>query len=299
MAFVYGIIIFIFICVVCYRVFDESISMNRIYNNMLSMITPTPQSATVNTLKPGVICCLTRGYTNINRYSKLISRNNHLSKLQWASKYDHKIFHEGNIPQDHQQYILDQTSLPIEFVNIEHVFKRPSRKIPTDAECRRDSDWPEGYKRMCRFWFVDFWEYIKEYEYMIRFDEDVLVDEECTDPIEYAKLNNVHYLCPYLMGEPYEVIDGLDKLTGISYEDMHNVPSTHTQLIHVPHYIDKPDVREFIDLIDSSGCILYNRWGDAPLMGILVRKFTKDFEYEFEWKGFKGYHGSHDSFFLN
>lgn len=241
-----------------------------------------------------VICCLTRGYKNIDLYKDLIKRNTSLSQLPWAFKYDHIIFHEGNISERQQKHIASKTTLPLRFVSIKDTFTRSANKVTDEGVCKPQSKWPQGYKRMCRFWFVDFWDYVKEYTYLIRFDEDVIVDENCKDPIEHSKQNNLHYIAPFLMSEPKDVIDGLDRFTHRSYEDINKVPGTHTQMIHIPYYMNNPKVKEFINHIDQSGCILHNRWGDAPLMGILIRDFTNQDEYDFNWKGFSGYHGSHN-----
>ena len=242
--------------------------------------------------RKSAICCLTRGYRNKERYKDLIKRNEKLSQLSWSHLYDHIIFHEGNISEQHQTYIANRTNLPLRFVDINDTFNRKSNKVADDT-CKSSPEWMVGYKRMCRFWFVDFWDYVKNYEYIIRFDEDVHVRPECKNPIEYGIENNMHYVTPFLMNEPYDVIDGLDKFVNKRFEDINKVPGTHTQMIHIPYYINNPKVRAFIDKIDQSGCILHNRWGDAPLMGILVREFTDPTEYDFNWQGFMGYHGSH------
>ena len=250
-----------------------------------------------NLNKKSAVCCLTRGYKNKSRYNDLIKRNEHLSQLDWAKSYDHIIFHEGNISKKHQVYIANKTTLPIRFVSIKDTFFRKSNTVVDNGTCKHMPEWPSGYKRMCRFWFVDFWNYVKEYEYIIRFDEDVHVGHECKVPIEHCKTHGLHYVCPFLMNEPRDVIDGLHNLIGKSYDDINRVPGTHTQMIHIPYYMNNTEANDFIRKIDQSGCILHNRWGDAPLMGILVREFTNPTEYDFNWKGFVGYHGSHSHTF--
>lgn len=261
-------------------------NMDLIYiTNSIEMNKPSTQS---------VICCLTRGYNDVNKYDTLIERNKSLSNLPWAYKYDHIIFHEGNINTEHQNYISSRTTLPLRFVNIEQTFMRPAKKVTDESICKQHNTFSKGYKRMCRFWFVDFWNYVNHYEYLIRFDEDVSLNKNCKDPIEYCRQNNLHYVCPFLMNEKYHVIDGLDRFINQSYDKINKVPGTHTQMIHIPYYMNNPNVKQFIHRIDQCGCILHNRWGDAPLMGILVRDFTNEHEYNFNWEGFKGYHGSHN-----
>jgi len=57
------------------------------------------------------IVCLTRGYHNLKAYDSLIERNKSISQFI-GTKYPMIIFHEGNIPDEHQQYIKTQTPEP-------------------------------------------------------------------------------------------------------------------------------------------------------------------------------------------
>jgi hypothetical protein len=242
-----------------------------------------------------IVCCLARGHSKCSEYSMLIERNKRLESLQWALQYDHVIFHEGNITEEHRAYIHSQSpDLQLKFVDVSDSFSRDARKVPTETECASIPEWPIGYKRMCRFWFVDFWQYVKGYRYLVRFDDDVHLRRDCLDPVMYCKRFDIKYACPHIMGEPDVVIDGLQKYTTLSAHEVHHVPGTHTQVIDLQYY-SRPCVTDFIQLIDQTGCQLFNRWGDAPLIGILVRQFTPKTQYNFEWKGFKGIHGSHNS----
>jgi hypothetical protein len=249
------------------------------------------------TAQKSVICCLTRGFEDKNEYDQLLKRNECLSALDWASKYDHVLFHEGNISKEHQTYIQQHTNLPIRFINIANTFTRKSNPV-LNNECNSPkAPFRVGYARMCRFWFVDFWEYVSEYDYMVRFDEDVHLAKSCKDPVEYCATNDMHYLSPFIMTEHPAVVNGLDTFSGHSMDEILRIPGTHTQIIHLPFYMNNPNVMDFIKRTDNVGCILHNRWGDAPLMGILVRDFTPKSQYNFNWKGFRGRHGSHNQMF--
>jgi len=81
---------------------------------------------------------LTRGYSIITQYKQLIDRNKILENTI-ISNTDYIIFHEGNIPPEHQTYILKQTpGLDLQFINVEADFKQ----INTDIDPRtRDIIW--------------------------------------------------------------------------------------------------------------------------------------------------------------
>ena len=67
------------------------------------------------------ITVLTRGYENLSQYNSLIKRNiliyeNVISKLHFD--FDMIIFHEGNIPENHQLYISENSRQPLIFRNV-------------------------------------------------------------------------------------------------------------------------------------------------------------------------------------
>lgn len=242
-----------------------------------------------------LICCLSRGHTDLVGYTSLIERNKRLERLKWSLKYDHVIFHEGNITLEHQECIASYTPhLRIRFVNVASAFFRSPHTVPDDGVCAKNETFPVGYTRMCRFWFVDFWKYTKGYKYLVRIDDDVHLDMDTLDPVMYCEKQKMKYACPHLMVESYEEVDGLDRFINAPVDILTSVPSTYAQVINL-HFYSSRCVMEFIDAIDQSGCQLHSRWGDAPLMGLLVRRFTPEDEYNFHWKGFKGVHGSHDA----
>ena len=119
------------------------------------------QSTSIRKKNASAVVCLTRGYNDKNGYDGLLQRNKSLAKQTWVHKYDHIIFHEGNILPEHQSYIQSNASFKIQFIDVKDIFERPFKSstnicspIVTNRPC---SFLSTGYKRMCRFWFVDFW----------------------------------------------------------------------------------------------------------------------------------------------
>ena len=94
------------------------------------------------------IVVLTRGYSNVNRYNQLIERNKILENTI-SLDTDYIIFHEGNIPVEHQTYISNKTPcLDLQFINVEKDFKKINTHIDP-----RTRGFSLGYRNMCNFWF--------------------------------------------------------------------------------------------------------------------------------------------------
>jgi hypothetical protein len=115
------------------------------------------------------IAVLTRGYTNNNKYYKLIERNKCIERKISSKKVDILIFHEGNITSRQQHYISTKTpSLQIRFIDITNkAFKKEKEEIKMEDDME--------YRHISSFWFVDFWNFVEEYDYLLRIDEDCFV----------------------------------------------------------------------------------------------------------------------------
>jgi hypothetical protein len=100
------------------------------------------------------------------------------------------IFHEGNIPFIHQKYITQFTpDLMIKFIDISETafrfYRNTAGEIISKGNTPFEKDifpiygptskWDVGYRNMCHFWFVDFWDYTQEYDKILRIDEDCII----------------------------------------------------------------------------------------------------------------------------
>lgn len=47
-----------------------------------------------------------------------------------------------------------------------------------------------GYKHMCHFWSIDFLEYLKDYKYILRIDDDCLLNTFDTNIFNIMKEKN-------------------------------------------------------------------------------------------------------------
>ena len=95
------------------------------------------------------VAVLTRGYNDISMYSKLIRRNKAIQENLTDKTTDMLIFHEGNITDEHQVYIVKETpDLNLIFINVNNgmAFKPEKSTIEFHPDT---SFFKIGYRHMC------------------------------------------------------------------------------------------------------------------------------------------------------
>ena len=227
------------------------------------------------------IAVLTRGYEDESQYSMLIKRNRHIANNLNNKLIDILIFHEGNINENHQLYIKKHTpKLTLIFINIlNNAFKKEKENIQAGTDF--GSCWPMGYKHMCSFWFIDLWNFVQEYDILLRIDEDCYVN--CNIDNILLKLNNCTFICGETSQDMAMAVVGLNEFTidfinknkcnfDFKKFDDRLPEGPYTNLIG----ISLNSVREnalfikYVEEIDSSGMIYRRRWGDLPLWGEVI-----------------------------
>jgi hypothetical protein len=109
------------------------------------------------------VAVLTRGYRDIHRYDSLIKRNQHIAN-NLKGEVDILIFHEGNIHVGQQIYIQKKTPNLLRFIDIsEYAFKAEKENVVI----KEAPQFNVSYRHMCSFWFVDFWNYVKDYDKLL------------------------------------------------------------------------------------------------------------------------------------
>lgn len=263
-------------------------------------------------MKKVAIAVLTKGYTDLNQYSQLIERNNsifnHLSTQSFEA--DVIIFHEGNIPQDHQDYISNKSKGDLTFINVKTWGPKSgfdnNRDVVNPKLCpptSLSSSFHLGYKHMCMFWSIDFFEYLPNYKYVIRIDEDCILQEFDFRRLKYMKINNIKFSSPFFGPQDVAgVVVGLDKLR-IDFLQKHNLPInvqfdkiltpyTNFMIVDLEFFRNHELTQSFLKEVDRCGGIYSNRWGDSPVWAVLLTFLPE--EYYVEDKTVKYYHGSHN-----
>lgn len=207
------------------------------------------------------ISALTRGYKSLEGYKTLIQRNKAIKKfINLNNNIPLVLFHEGNIIKDHQDFIIDQSlGQKIEFVDI-------------------SKSWFGGYEGMCRFNILELWEYLKEYDAVLRVDEDSIISKCPIDP--FSLIGNNVFLKTVYWGESHSETNAtfpqfLESLTGAKKEDFYNNKFPYTNLCLVlPSFWNEPSMNLLLQKIGTSPLQKINRWGDLPVLGSLLNIYA-------------------------
>lgn len=265
------------------------------------------------------VAVLTKGYQNVRDYQMLIDRNNSIfDKMVNGSKYDFDIiiFHEGNITVEHQQYISSQSKLPLIFRDVKEsgnrsAFDDTKNKVnlelcpPTNL-----SSWFSlGYKHMCHFWSIDFFKYLEDYTYVIRADEDVILNTFNDSILENIITNDVKFATPLVcyyngkLDDP-DVMIGMQELTENFCKDNNIKPKmefekimgayTNFMIVNLDYFKTNKLIQSFLNRIENSHGIYSNRWGDASIWGIIIY-WLIDEQFSI-LDGVEYYHASHDRY---
>jgi hypothetical protein len=247
-----------------------------------------------NNMKNAIVV-LTRGYQNNNEYQILIDRNKSIydifySKLKDKTLYDIIIFHEGNITRDQQIYIQYQTpELPLIFIPISFIKKEINN--PKCPNTELSNSFSNGYKNMCYFWSISFLEYLKDYNYIIRIDEDCIINKLNPNILYEYQDNNIMFSSPtYQPDDDPDVIKGLKELFDNYLYDNNKIqknelkmPYTNFMIVNIPFFKNNIDVINILNQIDKSECVFSNRWGDLPIWGYIL-SYLIDKKYYIEDK---------------
>ena len=274
----------------------------------------------------GSIVTLAMGYDDLLQYNAtLLQRNrsirDHLYTCNQlvndkctAAVADVIIFHEGNIIQSHQDYIqLATPEMPINFINVSSVFQQfhhVSNPLCPPSYISSLKYTSAGYHSMCYFWFMGFIQYVEEYDWMLRIDSDCILMGESRNAVNNLHNLKVNFSATSWLSldrEKYDtisdkkegpVVRGLKNLTQ-SFAIKHGItrqfktwkaPYSNVMYIDLKHLRNSVIIAQYMEVVNASGCIYGNRWGDLPLWGAAIRlngqPTTK--------LNLKYYHGSHN-----
>ena len=159
---------------------------------------------------------------------------------------------------------------------------------------------------MCYFWSIDFLNYLENYEYIIRIDEDCILKKMDINIIENYKKQNIMFSSPFYQTEDDpNVIIGMDKLFNdflkenkLQQKNKLRMPYTNFMIINIPFFKNNNIVQSILDKIKQTNCIFSNRWGDLPIWGYILSFFI-DNAYILEDKSIIYFHASHNKVINN
>lgn len=256
------------------------------------------------------IVLLTRGYSSYDQYFKLIQRNNHIYEnfnKNLKQQYPLLIFHEGNISTDQQKFIFESSgNKDVRFIDVGSVFKWPQY---CDIRSMKDQyNFGPQYRLMCAFNSFYIWNYVKEFDYIFRIDEDVLISNLDYDPFVYMNENNLNYLVSRYCYESHTLTNETipkfvesiipNNWTSKDYDQSELwVPYTNLYVAKTSLF-NRKDVNEFLSKLIQNPDFFYNRWGDHVVSGIVLKAFCEKDKIHL-MDNFSFYHGSHDCLTVN
>ena len=276
------------------RIFNLHIHSKKLY---LFLSNCPIEKKFINYFNKNAIVVLNRGYEDINLYDRLIHRNKIIyekiiSKIE-NNSFDIIIYHEGNIIDEHQKYIqLNTPELKLIFINIKKTYPKTAfddnKNILNMELCPPtglSNIFSLGYKHMCHFWSIDFLEYLKDYDFIIRIDEDCVINEFDINIIDKMIDSNTVYISPFFQNQDNpDVIVGLEILLNnfinenniIPYKKFEEIkcPYTNFMIINIKYFLNHNVIQLFLDYIEKSHGIYSNRWGDLPIWGIILSILT-------------------------
>lgn len=184
----------------------------------------------------GAVVTLIKGIRE-NHYSELLKRNKSIYKYLWKNNSaiastgpnpDIVLFYES-ISAKMKNYIQSATpQMPIKFVPIQFTgfgnFESKQAKLvnPSCPPNVESKNFGIGYKNMCRFWFMGFLEYVKEYDWVFRLDSDcelvtdvttVMSDQETLRGDSASHQRHTIVSAPAWMNLLHDVNDGISRNT--------------------------------------------------------------------------------------
>lgn len=255
------------------------------------------------------IVVYTRDYKNNQDYDLLIKRNKSIEDfiVDSVDSFDNIIYHDG-ITSEQQSYIQSKTKIKLIFRKL---FFRKNFKSSSNycIETELSKSFSEGYKRMCHFWTIDFLEYLKDYNFIMRLDEDC----ELKNKILINSDNKSVYRTGMFQDFDLEdVTKGLLNFTSDFLEknkkelklDSNSKPKLDSKLIKCPYtnlfimnvnyFYKNKIIMKFLKEIDKTDCIYINRWGDLPIYGIIFYLFVPKYLIKTD-SSLKYYHESHQN----
>ena len=221
------------------------------------------------------IVALTRGYPkNKSGYDSLIKRNNsiyeNVNRLRDIPT-DMILFHEGNISESDQSYLNTESPENIKFKNVSQYFINNN-----DLELAGENKFNLGYRQMCRFNMYHIWEEVKEYDYILRVDEDVEITKFDPYVFEYMESKNIKYMTGRFTEDTHELTNStlppfLKENTNLNVEKIYNHRNPYTNLYATKvDFWRQDDVWSLLTTISLSKDQLLNRWGDHTVQGIIL-----------------------------
>lgn len=218
------------------------------------------------------VAALIRGYSDLSRYNMLINRNKHIRDNFIPKLGDHTcnviLFHEGDINDEQQKYIINQSdNMAIQFIDV--------------GDFRRQ--FLDGYWFMCRFWSLEILSYLSDYDFVARIDDDCDIIHINEDELNHIVDNDVNYSTATMisMGMEFPHTKEWHKNFLTKYCEANNIPMNiaydnvvttypNFMITNIPYYRNNTAVQKFLKTITDNNTIENLRIGDSVVWGMIL-----------------------------
>jgi hypothetical protein len=200
-----------------------------------------------------------------------------------ARHYPLIIWHQGNIIDEHQRYILARESnASVRFIDVSSVFR-----LPGDVkENELIESWPVGYRLMCRFHTFHIWQYTQQFDYIMRLDEDCSLSSAAIDPIQWLSRVGLDFAAARFGPEPHKLTNRtlapfVKRCAGNlcpSRRDanLYNQSFPYTNLyVTRTGFWRQAEVQRFLNAVVRERDFIRMRWGDLPVLGVALNMFAR------------------------
>lgn len=216
----------------------------------------------------------------VNKNADLRIRNKKLSNIlkPYADKHDITVIMFSEHKFDSAK--IKSWQIAFDGVALVQVVDTSSRQFTPPAQ-------PFGYKYMCKFFAYDMYDYLKDYDYYLRCDNDCYIEKLNYDLLDYVAKNDVQYGFAVRKLEAHGPTKQTLPLWVSKYNMRCNLKPTapmdrplstcfnfyNNFHIGSVRFFRRPDVHHFLNSVNSSGFIQSHRWGDSTIQAYAVRNF--------------------------
>lgn len=235
-----------------------------------------PRAPPLTTSHPYAFFTLIKGGSHTQDYNSYSSRCQLLQGYR-DDRTDDIAFHEGNVPPMIQVNLVER--LKVKFVDLrDHggfVIPRNTTTFPV----RTRGAYAIGYRHMCRFFALQWMHIMRNYEIVMRIDEDVMVHRMERNPFQHMKAHSdVVYAYALETKEGHDEtvqtmqiwMDRYTNRMGRGRIDVRYMYFTNVFLSRVDWWL-RDDVQRFLRDVDDSQNIYRHRWGDAPIQSTALK----------------------------
>lgn len=225
--------------------------------------------------KENAIFTLIKGGSLDVQYNDYSERCKQLRTVLHKNNYEDIAFHEGNVPSKIQQRL--SATYSVRFENVVEYGGFTLENPSWNKTLRGPSEYNIGYKHMCRFFALQWMHIMRDYNYVMRIDEDVLV-HSMQDPFASSHIYSYALLTTEKHDETLDTfqvwMNQYVKSRNLQQYNVKDMYFTNVFLTKVSFWL-QDNVQKFLTDIDNTGHIYLHRWGDAPIQTAALTLFGK------------------------